>query len=441
MQKIQHFQTLKQRNLLLINQVRNLTGADKKGGWSAFQEKISAEHVKEFYRIYCQIFPLELDYERLVPSPGNSTRALFTGHLRAETILLNVNRYSLYCDEIIVVYPIDHPHLMAPRHNPLFVPSEFIQDTLHTLYFLLKLEPWVRNGIVSIVPTPFDFKPSLREECWAKAQERLKDFKPTMHDLDEVSKYIELDLVRSMYGHSRELIAQQLKTLNIMSNSRADELAEDSIRIFESDPLVLRNGIQKSGILASRNAVNLEGSLFLAAMTGSFLYTDSSAKWRELETALSSNIMKSSDWTAFTRAFQDLEFSFLNAVDPEFACGLRLDDRLESFRLYLGKTWRKLSKHPNEESSKALKEELNDEFLKAKYEWEKITLDVQKWFLPELASAAVAMGQMNINPGLGILPAAAGHLLHKHLKNRSFRKNTPLAVLIDLEKKHNSKNR
>ena len=32
MQKIQHFQTRKQRNLLLINQVRNLTGADKKGG-------------------------------------------------------------------------------------------------------------------------------------------------------------------------------------------------------------------------------------------------------------------------------------------------------------------------------------------------------------------------------------------------------------------------
>lgn len=440
MPQLQHGLSLKQRNHCLINQIKELTGAKKKGGWSSFQEKINASHVKEFYRIYCELFPLELVYDELIPKPGNTTRALFTGELRAETIILNVNRYALYCDDIVVIHPINHPYQIAPHHNPLLFPSEFLQDTLHIFYFLLKLEPWVKNGVVSIVPNPFDFKPGLRQDAFRAAETRLKTIELSKSDLENETTYLKLDLLRTLYGHSRDSIIELLKELQPAWDENLEDLADKAIQIHHADPLVIKKVSRKSNILFTKNAVNLEGSLFLAAMTGSFLYTDSAIKWREIDTTLPGYQSEKADWTAFTKAFQQLEFSFLNAVDPEFACGLRTDNRLENFRLYMKKTWRKLSKRPTEETSKALMEELNDEFLKARFEWEKISLEVQKWFLPELASAAIAMGQMNINPGLGIIPTAVGHLLHKHLRNRSFRKNTPLSVFIDLESRE-GKNR
>jgi hypothetical protein len=82
-------------------------------------------------------------------------------------------------------------------------------------------------------------------------------------------------------------------------------------------------------LLVGRSGVNTEMSLYISEITGAFPYTSLQMKWRDLLSMGKELSETAKVWSPLTKAFQDVEFKFLNNVDSRFACGLRTDGRLE----------------------------------------------------------------------------------------------------------------
>ena len=91
--------------------------------------------------------------------------------------------------------------------------------------------------------------------------------------------------------------------------------------------------------MVSRTGANLEMTLYIAQLTGAFPYTNIRRRWQELLSVKEDLPETSRVWSPLTQAFQDLEFKFLNQVDSQFACSMRSDGRLESFRAFLRRLW------------------------------------------------------------------------------------------------------
>ena len=72
---------------------------------------------------------------------------------------------------------------------------------------------------------------------------------------------------------------------------------------------------------------------------GAFPYTNRRLKWREILLLKEDLPDLARLWTPLTKAFQTLEFKFLNNVDAEFAVSLRADGRLSGFRRFIRNVW------------------------------------------------------------------------------------------------------
>jgi hypothetical protein len=104
-----------------------------------------------------------------------------------------------------------------------------------------------------------------------------------------------------------------------------------------NDPLYLDQPLGPHGeILGQRTGANLETGLFTARLTGAFPYTNVKARWDELQLVKEELPPESDPWTQLSRAFDELEFEFLNDVPAGFAVRLRRDGRLESLRTLKG---------------------------------------------------------------------------------------------------------
>ena len=92
------------------------------------------------------------------------------GNMRPETILRSVGRYSLYCDEVLVMNPFMNPWFIAHDYNPIIHPENYIGETWKWVLFMVQLGPWIQDGQVLILPNPLDFDSNLRESMWRSAE-------------------------------------------------------------------------------------------------------------------------------------------------------------------------------------------------------------------------------------------------------------------------------
>ena len=152
-------------------------------------------------------------------------------------------------------------------------------------------------------------------------------------------------------------------------------------------------------------------------------------------------------WTPLTNAFHRLEFKFLNNVDSRFACELRTDGRLESFRAYLRRLWKTIGGVPDANKIDGLardfKDELTDEYGKAEAEWNRIDRDLIQWAGVGVLAAtgasmagAIATGGFNLTlPALGLSAAGVLRILASQRERKEFRQKIPMSVFVDLSRK------
>ncbi len=209
------------------------------------------------------------------------------------------------------------------------------------------------------------------------------------------------------------------------------------------DPLDPGQSFDELGdqMTAARTGVNLEIALYISQLTGAFPYTSLRMRWKELLSVAEELPEDAQVWSPLTKAFQELEFKFLDQVDSEFACSLRKDGRLEGFRAFLRRLWSTIGGTPDINKApslaRAFGDELTDEYHKAEAEWGEIDRDLVKQFGATVVGGLTA-GAFSLHiPTLGFAAAGVLELLNSQLKRRGFRKKVPMSVFIDLSARAN----
>lgn len=432
------------RNLFFLDMVAECLGFTKGKKWTDIKRDITKEQVREIFSLVQFIWPPNTNLPHILPKPDGKLRGLFLGMQRPETILRNIVRYSLYTDEILVISPFLNPWCMAEEYNPILQPDMYKAESLKLIHFLGALEPWIRSGIVNLIPDPGDFDYKLRKKTWDLAINRRGGTKPPREDMEEELKFAEADLARSMWRIPDKSLRHLIKEANPNLEESGIQKTLQYIRhLQKKDPLALEQPITPgSEFTVQHFSANLEMGLYIAQMTGAYLFTNSKVRWNEILSVAPKQPNGGEVWSPLTHAFQQLDFKFLNDVSPTFAYDMRAQERLESLRVLLRKIWIEVGGDPDinkaENLARDFSDELKDEMKKAEADWEKIDRDLLKWFTATFgASAATGILTGGLNwelPAMGFAITAVGELLQARLDRRRFRKSVPLSVFIDLKR-------
>lgn len=435
--------TIKDRNIILFNAIDDIFGFNKGKTWEDLKKEISREQIQEFYKVIASLWPPETNLISLLPKPDSKLRALYIGHYRPELILPNIIRYSLYTDEIITIMPFKIPWCLSRGYNPLEVPEKYKEDTLKTLTFIALIIPWVYSDIVNLIPDPGDFDYKLRHKTWDLARERNNELQLTSRDIEEFKPYFFEDFKRAFFRLPKNVLTAKLYE---WKPKIAQREIEDILRYIDEqkkkDPLFLNQPIREkeNQMRITSTGVNLEMGLYISQITGAYLYTDLSRRWEQILSTANRLPSGGDVWSPLTHAFQKLEFSFLNNVDPELACSLRKDGRLESFRVFLRKVWKHIE--GSSDLSKVNKlaldfsDELKDEYNRAEAEWQEIDRKLLKWasgtgFIPKILTGGMSWAI----PAAGFCIAAIVRLLSAKMERTRFKKSVPMSVFLDLQRR------
>lgn len=443
---------LQEKNVELIAIAAEIFGLNGKQNWLELSSTMTNDQVSTFYSEYARLWPINnTDVFASLPLPTKKLRGLYMGDLRPQKILTNILRYSLYTDEIIVVNPLHHPHSMRPEYSPIQSPTRHKQDTLEVLYFLVALSPWIQKGIVHLVPNPLDFDPQLRRSIWTLAKQRTTEQGFQLSPEEEAEIEIEAKEL-DMRIVSRLTSEQQIIEFSKRNPNATGEEIKHKIKLLEKErnkhPLWLNQPLPEGGeLIVKRMGANLEAGLMLGQATGSYLYTNRHYQWKEILSAQQSSA-ESEIWSPLTHSFQQLDFKFLDKVDPMFVYHIQEEGRLSNLRAYLRRLWGGLNANTTEAQVREFSDELHEEHAKTLEEWKEIDRKLRDEIFSKdgLASAffGVAAGAatniLNGNldwklPLAGFAMPAVNALLNSKSSRRKFRNTVPLSVFIDLDNK------
>jgi SEC-C motif len=444
---IQSSQTLRDKNHALIAGAVDIFGLNRP--WDVVKRRISPTPVKEFYQFVAALWPPSTDLSSLLPEPGSALRALYLGEYAPEVIIQNVCRFGLYADEIFLINPFDNPNLVADEYNPVFHPEEWIEETLRMLYQLRAMAPWVERGFVTFMPNPGDFDRSLFVKTMELAKERTKDQPITDRDIDEST--IKQQTLRKFLALPPHYIAKKYR--EIEPNATDEEVAGLIQHVEEErkrDPFLMEGTMDElpGQFMTARTGANLEMGLYICQSMGAFPYTNIRYRWNEILSAREQFDPSMETWTPLTKAFQELDFKFLDRVDPQFAFEMRREQRLGGFRSYLRKVWNTVEGSPDPKKAESLARDFSDELTEsyqaAKKEWSEIDIELMKWVggggiaagVGGVALSALATGGLSLAlPATGFAINGVSQLVISTMKRRNFRKTVPMSAFIDLERK------
>lgn len=442
--------SIHERNLKLLDIIDELFSLKLTKNINEIKKNISNDKIKKLYEGIKDLWHFKTDIIKLLPKPDNTLRALYLGDVYPEMIIRNVIRFSLYSDKILIVSPFQNPWSIRKEYNPSIHPELFREDTLKLIHFMNILDPWIRSGIVELIPDPGDFDHTLRMKTYDLAIERSKDLHLTNEDIEYAEPYMREHFERYILNLPKEILTSEIKGINPTINEKEiTDILNYMNKTKENDPFFLadeKEDFAKGQLHVMRSGANLEMGLYICQLFNAFPYTNMPIRWKEILSAKDNLSETSLVWTPLTNAFQKLDFSFLNNLDPNFAYSLRDDGRLESFRNFLRKVWKTvggtLDASKIESTSRDFADELTYEYQKADEEWKGINNKIKVWFGSSIANMASTIGAVitgNLSfgiPTLGFGLASVSKLLEAKYNKDEFRGKVPMSVFIDLSKKN-----
>jgi hypothetical protein len=406
-------------------------------------------------------------------------RALYFG---SPDILSTVNllaRYSLYCDQIIVIDPFSMFHEMSKafEHSPFREPQAWVRQIIRDGVYLASLEEWIRNDLVFATAFPLSFHHPLKQKHVQGMKDRLENVSPEkwdeiIQDTAESQFYLqytpaelsamepeksEIEMIRQlaeddekwnkigpyMHGIPRDKVIETLKHMN----RRKEDVARTIARLRQ-EPRRYEWALQRefeSQMFVHGSGLNLLDAKWFAEITGSHLVTDRRTVWNEILTNESDGDQneKQSEkvklsMSALAEAFQKLEFYFLNDVSLDFVLQIRKENRLTGFRTYLRNFWNKVQTESLSEDQRLaaiqeFRDGLDAQYQEFKAEFREIEKAVKnKLGLTGLSGAgALISGSMALGlASLGFAAAALGDEAKKQTKHAQ-----PLSIFLDLERR------
>ncbi len=390
----------------------------------------------------------------MLPPPVGGLRAFYIGETQPEYLPRGVFRFSLYCDDIVLVNPFFAAMRAPGSDNPLVSPALHRADVLKLVFSMLMLDPWIRSGIVHMIPDPAVFHGKLDAETVALAKKRCASLEFPPDEVDEATAHVKDDVLRLMRRLPSQMRVSMIRDYAPgLPTERVAQILDAMDQQTRDDPFALNQPTEGRGeqVHIGRLGVNLELALYICHLTGAFPYTSFRAVWRQLEGVADRVRPESQAWGALTRAFGALPFRFLNDVDSAFAHGLREQQRLSGFRGFLRKIWKTTKEDRDLSEAERLaaefENELRDEYRRAEAEWKGIDTDLKKWAAQAtpaaamVATATLFSGFPTIAGGLVPAFAAGGYaiagitqLVAARGKRQAFRDKLPMSVLLDLAK-------
>ena len=440
--------SIRERNLILVRAVTDILGLNRGKTWEDARRELSDEHVKKIYQVVGGLWSPETDLMSLLPHPDPTIlRVLYTGMVDPRVIIRNVIGFSLYVDEILVLSPFINPRCVKDEVSPIHCPQQYKQQTIKDVLLLLQLAPFIEAGIVNMIPDPCDFDYQLRKSTWDMAGNRLKHWQPTGKEMENFKAFARDDIMRSMFGLPDESVKHQVRAANPgISDEGLSKTLEYIKEMRILDPLALLQpvppGQKNAQYLVSHFGPNLELCLFVAQVTGSFVYTDSLHRWSEILAADDTerkpgehNIGESFEKVLST------EFTFLNQVDPETTLEIRGSDKLREFRKQLRELWTRVLAQSKGEARLVENQELCGQLTKTHLsvasDWQSIRTRLKKEVKDTMESlkttTEVKLDWRIPTKGFGVNNVY--RLLLTHSRRTDYLKSLPMAVLMQFRDK------
>jgi hypothetical protein len=307
------FYSIRERNLMFCHTVEDILGLNAGKSWLDVQREISDDQVKRIYEAFGSLWPEDTDLPSLLPRPNKGIlRGVYLGISDPRLISAAILGWLPYFDEIVLAHPFVNPLRIRPEYSPTLSPSQYKEQTLKNVLFLLMLEPFIYAGYIHIIPDPGDFDAQFGEAVHQMAQERAAKWVRPIKGLTGLQKAIAEDDARRAAFRRPEAFLRRLarEQMPEASNEQVDSVLAYAKSQLETDPYALLQPIElgKTGAqLHSIKGFALETGMFLASLTGSFVFTDIEIHWQQLHLhALAPGQDTNTDWTLVTEALRHL---------------------------------------------------------------------------------------------------------------------------------------
>jgi hypothetical protein len=442
--------SLKEKNLAFVEEIAAVLQLDSTTpprDWAEIKRACDAKAVRRIYEALAALWPSHADLVRVLQENRTSTSGLYVGNYDRESIFRGVTRHCLYADSILLIDPFPDPRAVKPEFSGIERPDRLRPATLKFVATWLGLVPWIESDLVSFVRSPGDFDPSLEYACWATERERFRRpelvslLKETVAELadERVEELREYNLLASS---DIQLVESFRETFPDASEIDAQNFIREIHRRREAHPYFTPIVSGEGQFFIDSSGTNYEMAKVIAGLSGCHLITDLAPRWREMELDREGLDPHQLAWAPFAKAFQNLEFRFLDAVPLKAALDLRKERRLESFRAFLRRAWSSstTSDLMSDENARRLADELEHQVSSAKAEWSKIDQELLKWVGLHAASALMAAPSFIARGsaawlGASVVLGATTALANAWAKRRAFRDQFPAGFFLRLPRR------
>ncbi|MCM5682971.1 DUF4238 domain-containing protein [Schlegelella sp. S2-27] len=324
------FYGLRERNLMFCNAIQGILGLSDGASWEHVRCNLSDDQVTRIHRAFASLWPEDTDLASLLPRPNPKVlRSVYMGFSDPRTVEATVLGWLPFIDEILLVNPFFLGTRMKPEFSPIESPTGHKMQTLKNVMLLLVLEPFIRAGLVHLVPDPGEVSPALGHHVREVLTRRTDGWKPPEGSgMHRFLKLAEEETRRFFWmlpeASQRRFIAEHMPDADA---AMMDRLIADFRRQAQADPYTLLQPLPV-GKDGAQNQIfkglSLEAALYLASLTGSIMHVDTEAHWAQLlKDAQPTSAASQSTWTPVREALG--EISFPVELNPQ-----RVAERLNS---------------------------------------------------------------------------------------------------------------
>lgn len=413
--------TVRGKNLAFLEKIAEALYLDADGNPKPlveYKKAFTARAVRDLHEEITYLWPKTIDIKKTLAAVAADVTGFYVGDYSTDQLLQAIVRHCLYAGKLLVVDPFVYPHSVRDQYNPVTNPEQYRTQTLRNVNLWLTLAPWIRAGLVEVIRTPADFDHKLQweslkeqERKFAESTELQEAGRITVDELRarHIEKWKYRDLVLSLPDQA--LIAQLAQLEDPAKGVTKEGLLAyvHSQRINDPDFLeVAAAGEEYAQLTMVSSGAAYNIARLTASMTGSYLVTDLTSKWKEIELDRAGRSVETDVWSPFAKAIQEAEFRYLNGVSIDDAFRLRQEERLGNLRAFLRRVWKQACdpKSFDTINGRLLADELAAEVAKAKAEWDQIDQDLLRTAVAGTGAGLLAAGPM-ISSGHGMFLAAA----------------------------------
>ena len=278
---------LRERNLMFCNAIQGILGLHDGASWEDVRRTLSEDQISRIHGVFSTLWPEDTDLASLLPRPNpKRLRSVYIGIADPRTVDATVLGWLPYIDEIVLVNPFFLGARMKPEFSPIDSPAKHKLQTLKNVLLLLKLEPFIRAGLVHLVPDPSEVSAPLGQHVREVLTHRTAGWKPPKGGLHSLLKLGEEEHLRFIWmlpeASQRRYIAKHITEADAVMTDRVIAYFK---RRAEADPYTLLQPLPVGDAGAQfqiYKGLNLESAMYLATLTGSVIHVDTDAHWEQL---------------------------------------------------------------------------------------------------------------------------------------------------------------